>query len=76
MHLFHHPPPFPGSPAVPVRCVDQSSDGLPEEESVRRPMEERPAALSHLCPLHHAQSCAVRHCQYDNCAEMVEILYE
>lgn len=47
---------------VPVRCFDQSSDGLSQEESVCWPVEERPAALSHLCSLHNAQSCTVRHC--------------
>lgn len=50
--------------AVSVRCAAQSSDGLPQEEPVRGPVEERSAALSHLCPLHYAQSCSVRHCKF------------
>lgn len=53
---------------VPIGCFDQPSDGVSQEEFVRRPVEERPATLSHLCSLHHAQSRAVRHCKRVGCS--------
>lgn len=55
--------PFPMdlSLAVPVRCIDQSPDGLSQEKSLGWPVEECPAAFTYLGTIHHAQSCSVRH---------------